>query len=159
MIAELPAGSGLLGLGPIPGRAGTYDADLTALLRWGAGLVLTMTGAEELSFVGAESLGRDLELAGVAWLHLPMQDMGAPPADTLALWAETSRTARALLGTGGRVFSHCYGGCGRAGMVSLRRMVELGEAPEAALARLRHVRPCAVETGAQFAWAAEGAIG
>jgi hypothetical protein len=33
-------------------------------------------------------------------------------------------------------------------------MVDCGEAAPAALARLRAVRPCAVETEAQFAWAA-----
>ena len=33
-------------------------------------------------------------------------------------------------------------------------MVESGEKPEAALQRLRAVRPCAVETEAQYLWAA-----
>ena len=38
-------------------------------------------------------------------------------------------------------------------MVVLRLMMECGERPAAALARLRAVRPCAVETQAQMAWA------
>jgi hypothetical protein len=38
-------------------------------------------------------------------------------------------------------------------MVALRLMIELGEAPDDALARLRVVRSCAVETDAQMAWA------
>jgi len=38
--------------------------------------------------------------------------------------------------------------------MALRLMVEHGEAPNAALQRLRMVRPCAVETDAQQAWAA-----
>ncbi len=38
-------------------------------------------------------------------------------------------------------------------MAVLRLMVEAGEDPDAALARLRAVRPCAVETGAQLTWA------
>jgi hypothetical protein len=37
--------------------------------------------------------------------------------------------------------------------------VEAGETPGAALARLRAVRPCAVETEAQLAWAKAGAEG
>ncbi len=41
-------------------------------------------------------------------------------------------------------------------MAVLRLMVEVGEAPEAALARLRAVRPCAVETEAQRDWAEQG---
>ena len=51
---------------------------------------------------------------------------------------------------------HCRGGCGRSGMAVLRLMVEAGEAPEEALARLRAVRPCAVETEAQMDWARRG---
>jgi hypothetical protein len=35
-------------------------------------------------------------------------------------------------------------------------MVECGERPEAALRRLRAMRPCAVETEAQLAWALRG---
>ncbi len=41
-------------------------------------------------------------------------------------------------------------------MALLRLMVEAGEDPGAALSRLRAVRPCAVETAAQFDWAAAG---
>jgi len=57
------------------------------------------------------------------------------------------------LQTGGSVLVHCKGGCGRSGMAALRLMVEAGEDPHLAFARLRDVRPCAVETEAQLAWA------
>lgn len=62
--------------------------------------------------------------------------------------------ALATLRNGGKVLAHCRGGCGRSGMAVLRLMVELGEAPDVALARLRDARPCAVETQAQLDWAA-----
>ncbi len=153
-IAELPCGDGLLGLGPLPGRSGAYDADLAAILRWGAGLVLTMNSAAELDRSGTRGFGSDLEAAGVAWRHLPIPDYGAPPPATDAKWPEASATAHALLAVEGRVFAHCYGGCGRSGMALLRLLVEAGEDADPALARLRDVRPCAVETEAQFAWAA-----
>ena len=45
------------------------------------------------------------------------------------------------------------GGCGRSGMAVLRLMIEAGEDAETALARLRTIRPCAIETDAQMAWA------
>ena len=48
------------------------------------------------------------------------------------------------------------GGCGRSGTAVLRLMVEAGEEASVALGRLRAVRPCAVETPEQFAWAAGG---
>ena len=40
-ISELSLGNGVLGISPIPGRTGRYDSDLTAILQWDAGLVLT----------------------------------------------------------------------------------------------------------------------
>jgi protein-tyrosine phosphatase len=59
-----------------------------------------------------------------------------------------------VLARGGSVLMHCYGGRGRSGMALTRLMVESGETPAAALARLRQVLPEAVETAAQAAWAA-----
>jgi hypothetical protein len=41
-------------------------------------------------------------------------------------------------------------------MIALRILVERGEGGEAALARLRSVRPGAVETPEQLAWASAG---
>lgn len=153
-IAEVSCGDGWLGIGPMPGRGGAYDADLSAILRWGSGLVLTMTTARELEMSGARAFGADLHAAGVAWRHLPIPDFGAPPPETDALWPDVSATAHASLSDGGRVFAHCFGGCGRSGMALLRLMVEAGEDVDTALARLRRVRPCAVETEPQKAWAA-----
>ena len=80
-------------------------------------------------------------------------DYGIPTAEALSRWGDVSEMARAALKGGGRVIVHCKGGCGRSGMAALRLMIEAGEAPDAALARLRAVRPCAVETAEQLAWA------
>ena len=152
-ISELPFGPGMLGIAPMPGRAGGYQRDLTTILQWGAGMVLTMTEADELTFADAETLGRDLSDAGVIWRHLPIADMGAPPPEVEAYWPEASATALKVLAEGGRVLAHCFGGCGRSGMALLRLMVDGGENPDHALMRLRTVRPCAVETEAQRQWA------
>ena len=156
-IAEVPLLNGMLGISAMPGRSGFYEGDLQAILAWQPDLVLTMTVAQELAYAEAAGLGSDLEAAGVAWSHLPIPDMGAPPPDTQALWPEASSAALTFLKAEGRVLAHCYGGCGRSGMALMRLMVEAGEDAETALARLRLVRPCAVETRAQMDWAAEGA--
>lgn len=157
IIAELDLGGGRLGISPMPGRGGAYAADLQAVLAWGPGLVMTMTTAEELAAKGASGMPGDLASAGVDWLHLPIADFGAPQGTTAAAWTMASARAHGVLAGGGRVLVHCMGGCGRSGMAALRLMVEAGEAPDLALARLRAVRPCAVEMPEQFAWAALGA--
>ncbi|MDE0696471.1 MAG: protein phosphatase [Boseongicola sp.] len=156
MIAELPLGHGMIGIAPMPGRGGNCSRDLATIVSWGADVVLTMTGRHELEFAGASAMCEDLEAVGVLWRHLPVTDLGAPSPETCALWLEASEVAHRTLDGGGRVLAHCFGGCGRSGMALLRLMVEAGEDVDAALAQLRSVRPCAVETAAQRAWAALG---
>lgn len=153
-ISELRLRNGTLGISPMPGGGGRYEADLMKILRWGAGLVLTMTTEEELENSGAEGLGGDLRAVGIAWRHLPIADFGAPSEEVAGLWPEASALAHRILDDGGRVLVHCYGGCGRSGMALLRLMVEAGEDADPALARLRRVRACAVEAESQRAWAA-----
>lgn len=153
VIHDLPLLAGTLALSPIPGRTRHYGTDRDRLLAWGPALVITMTTRAELDRKGSGGLASDLAAHGIAWRHLPVEDFGAPGPEVEEAWLETSATARRFLAEGGRVLVHCFGGCGRSGMACLRLMVEAGEPPGAALARLRAVRPCAVETGAQLAWA------
>ncbi len=152
-ISQIALGRGWLGIAPMPGRTGRYDADLGVILRWPANLVLTMTPLAELERSGAGGLKADLRAAGVEWRQVAIPDFGAPGRETLELWGEVSGFAHETLSGGGRVLAHCHGGCGRSGTALLRLMVEAGEDADAALTRLRAVRPCAVETEAQRAWA------
>jgi len=154
-IFELPAGGGTLALSPAPGR-GSYQHDLAAILRWGAEMVLTMTTMSELERLGAEGLGDDLEVFGITWRHLPIEDFGEPTGATAESWPEVEAEALTVLAGGGKVLTHCFGGCGRSGMAAMRLMVASGEEASAALDRLRTVRPCAIETMDQLAWAGLG---
>ncbi|WP_347311324.1 protein-tyrosine phosphatase family protein [Defluviimonas sp. SAOS-178_SWC] len=154
IIAAVPAGGGRLALCPMPGRDGDYAGDLGAILNWAPALVMTMATGPELATHGALRLSADLAARGIGWRHLPVTDFGADSAALREGWAEASAGARAHLASGRGVLAHCLGGCGRSGMAVLRLMVEAGEAPGTALARLRAARPCAVETAAQEAWAA-----
>ena len=148
-IAQLVGAAGQIGICPMPGREGGYAQDLQAMLAWQPSLVVTLTEMGELTARGAAGLPADLAAAGVAWLHLPIPDFGTPPAIMREHWAETSAQLRGAP----RLLVHCMGGCGRSGVIVLRLMVEAGEDPDAALARLRAARPCAVETKAQMRWA------
>lgn len=153
-IAKVTLGTGTLGICPLPGRFGTYGDDFAILEDWSPDLVLTVTQDSEMAAEGAATLGDDLQDLDISWYALPITDFGTPSDDIIATWPEVSMLAKAILKSGGKVLAQCRGGCGRSGMMAMRLMVELGESPDAALARLRAVRPCAVETEAQQAWAA-----
>jgi hypothetical protein len=152
-IYALRLGNGQVALCQMPGRGGDYPADLEQVIGWRPALVLTMATGRELLTKGAATLRDDLNRRGVNWRHLPVADFEADSPALDGGWAEVSALARSFLLSGGRVLVHCMGGCGRSGMAVLRLMVEAGEPVDAALIRLREVRPCAVETGAQLAWA------
>lgn len=139
----------------MPGRTGDYAGDLAALLAWRPRTVVTLAAIGELSARGASSLPVDLRANGIEWLHLPIPDFGTPPRALRIRWPAISLQLRTTL-PGARVLIHCMGGCGRSGMIALRLMIDAGEAPEAALIRLRNARPCAVETKAQLRWAMGG---
>jgi Cyclin-dependent kinase inhibitor 3 (CDKN3) len=151
-IAEVSLpGRGAIGLCRMPGRGGALADDLAAIAAWSPRVVVSLAQAGELAAHGALTLGEALGAWDIAHRHFPIVDYGAP--DAAAEWAGLAAALHGALDDGQRVLVHCMGGCGRSGMVALRLMVERGEAPQAALERLRIARPCAVETDGQLAWA------
>jgi len=148
-------GDAKLGICALPGRGGNGLADLAAIARWRPDCVVSMTELSEMERHNMDDLERLLGHFGIGWAHFPIRDFGTP--EGLDNWANLSTRLHQILDEGGAVLAHCYGGQGRSGMVLLRLMVERGENARTALARLRAVRPGAVETDAQFTWAAAGA--
>ncbi|WP_415233626.1 protein-tyrosine phosphatase family protein [Pseudorhodobacter sp.] len=142
-ICNIAVGGGVLGLCPLP-----QAADVVALRDWRPDLVLTLVEAEEAAALSPD-LAAALAAAGIAQRLYPIADYGVPTGG----WAALSVDLHAKLAQAARMIVHCRGGCGRTGMIALRLMIEAGEAPQAALARLRALRPCAVETEAQGIWA------
>lgn len=153
VIYALPLANGILGIAPLPGRGNHTVEDLEHLHDWKPALVISLTTAEENEAQGVADLGSSVQDRGTRWVHFPVTDMSVPKPDQAEDWVEIERIALAALHGGGRVLVHCLGGCGRSGMAALRLMIQVGEAPEDALSRLRGVRPCAVETVAQMDWA------
>jgi hypothetical protein len=149
----LPVGHGILAISPIPGAESDYAGDVQHLIDWKPAIVMSLVTEGELATAGAAGMWQDLGNAGTRWEHLPISDFGIPDDAFEAAWPDVSATARRALMGGGRVLVHCRGGCGRSGMVALRLMIEVGEAPDDALERLRALRPCAVETSDQMRWA------
>ncbi len=137
--------AGELAISPAPG-----PDDMAAIRAWGAAQVVTLLTEAEMAQLTVQPFG---EAVGARWWHLPIADYGTPEGDTAARWPVVAASLLAALAAGERVLLHCRGGCGRSGMLALRLMVMTGEGPDAALTRLRAVRPCAVETPTQMAWA------
>jgi protein-tyrosine phosphatase len=147
----LPDG-GRIGLMPMPGRLAPLSEDVAAIAAFGASVVLTLTELREMRPYGADKLPELLGARGIRWLHLPFVDFGAPEASGRGRWETIGPQLHRALDAPGAIVLHCHGGCGRTGMAAMRLMVERGEAPQAALARLRAVRPCSVETAGQMEW-------
>lgn len=153
VIFALPVAEGILAISPLPGRGGHYQEDIAHLRDWRPALVISMTTTLEMIGHGAADLGSDVQDMGTRWAHVPVADFGAPDPESEEAWHRASNAALSALQGGGRVLIHCLGGCGRSGMAALRLMAEAGEDTDMALARLRSVRGCAVETAEQLEWA------
>ena len=153
-IAEIALdGGGRIGVAPLPGLFGGVAADVARIVEWDAEIVVTMNEADEMARAGVRGLAEACQKAGLDWRHMPIRDFGGPEGESAEGWPLLSADLHGVLDRGGAVLLHCKGGKGRSGMIALRLMVERGEEPEVALTRLRAVRPGAVETEAQFAWA------
>jgi hypothetical protein len=113
-----------------PGRllAGRYPAagELEALLAAGVTLFLDLTEAGELEPYDSLLSGR------ARHVRRAVVDWSAPGRDSLAA---TLDLLDAELGSGGVVYVHCRGGCGRTGTVICAWWVRHGAEPSEALRR------------------------
>lgn len=142
--ALIPIDAGWVSISSLP----RGSASLKRLREAGAKVLLSLTEPEEEAALSLPDLTTRVTDAGLRHIRLPIPDFSVPPEEPPIL-----DEVFALLREGGHVAVHCRAGCGRSGMITLRLMVMAGEEPNAALIRLRSLRPCAVETGEQRLWA------
>ena len=159
-IPTLSAATGRIGVSFCPGKRGPALAgfdwkrdlavDLDAVRDWGAAAVISLIEDHEIEFLGVSNLEVEVTARGMEWLHLPIVDVTAPGDEFEQRWRSAGPRVRGMLAEGRSVFIHCRGGLGRAGTVAARLLIELGVADAAsAIARVREVRPGAIETRAQ----------
>jgi len=153
-----PAG-GRLGLTFCPGKWGEglygarwqrdLDADIEAIVQWGAGDLVTLIEDHEFALLGVAGLRAAAQARGLAWHHLPIKDMRPPDHRFEKSWSTVGPKLIGRLIRGGQVLVHCRGGLGRAGTVGARILVEAGIRANDAIAMVRAARPGAIETDAQ----------
>ncbi|MEA3413711.1 MAG: cyclin-dependent kinase inhibitor 3 family protein [Pseudomonadota bacterium] len=163
---DTPAG-GRIGMTFCPGKrdpsamTGPWERDieldLRAILDWGASAAVTLMEAHELTTLGVPDFGERVDASGMRWLHLPIRDVSIPDATFEAAWEEAGERLRSRLGNDESILVHCRGGLGRTGLIAARLLIELGEDPTVALARVRTARPGAVETREQEVYVLERA--
>jgi ADP-ribosyl-[dinitrogen reductase] hydrolase len=150
---------GRVGITFCPGKCdrhamtGAWDRDLTtdldAIRAWGAAAIVTLLEPKELTLLSVESLGEEVLRRKMLWFHLPIVDVSIPSEQFEAKWKTAGEALRSILRSGSDVLVHCRGGLGRAGTIAARLLIELGMEPEIAIARVRAVRPGAIETSDQ----------
>lgn len=159
-IATLEAGGGRIGISFCPGKQSwsingfewrrDLGMDLAAVFAWGSSALISLIEDDEIEALSVSNLGEQTAKRGMEWFHLPIPDVTPPGDEFERRWLSVGPRVRALIRNGQNVFIHCKGGLGRAGTVAARLLIELGEAtPDDAIARVRKVRPGAIETVAQ----------
>ena len=97
-----------------------------------------------------------LQKYGLIEVHLPVPDFSPPTQAQLERGVSAIEQATA---TGTRVAVHCGGGLGRTGTLLACYLVKRGLSPDAAIQRVRELRPGSVETPQQEAAVVEYAGG
>lgn len=163
-IAAVSAGSefGRVGITFCPGKydrhamTGEWDRDLAldldAVRDWGAAAVVTLLEPKELTLLRVERLGDAVMHRNMLWFHLPIVDVSIPSERFEQQWNVAGEKLRSMLRRRLDLMIHCRGGLGRAGTIAARLLIELGTKPTAAIAKVRAVRPGAIETPEQEAY-------
>lgn len=140
------------------------DLDLVSIVRWGAQHLITLIEPWEFQELRIPSLAERAHAHGLKWHGLPITDGAAPDGRLLEPWKSLGPQLAAEILSGSRIVVHCKGGLGRAGTVASMLLIETGCASDGAdaIAKVRAVRPAAVETPEQeefiLNWPDRGAL-
>lgn len=130
------------------------EEDLAALGGWGARCVVTLVGEAESARLGVPGYPAAVRAGGFVSFNLPVADFSVPGAAFMEAFVPVRAELDRLLDAGAPVAVHCAAGLGRTGVFAAALLVREGLAPAEAIARVRAVRPGAIETAEQEAFCA-----
>lgn len=152
----LAVGNAKLSLTVAPGRK-TNDgfqrnvkADVASLAAADTKILVTLCPEAEMKTIGVDfpALRTELVDREIAHINLPIIDQGAPHISPRVVALHVRGIHRALA-EGDNVVVHCRGGLGRSGLVAACVLVWDGYTHKTAIAKVRAIRPGAVETEEQ----------
>lgn len=147
---RIPGVEGQLGITSCPGMrdeflfdlySETLFDDLQTLRAWGAAVVITLLEESELNVLGVRELGKQVVALNMIWLHLPIRNAHLPDQRFFTKWEIIAPSLCSLLQQGQNVVVHCKEGLGRAGLVAVTIMAELGVSVAEAVRIVRKARP------------------
>ena len=151
--------AGSIGLTIAPGKKDGFlwdrdlDTDLARLRdEYKCDLIVSLMEPHEYEWLGIADLFERASEHGIDPIRFPIKDVSVPPPEAMPRFIELIEEILAAARVGKTVVIHCLGGLGRSGTVAAACLVALGHPPARAIARVRDVRPGAVETPAQERW-------
>lgn len=148
---SIPGVKGLIGISSCPGmkdESSCFDLygecmidDLLTIRNWGAVALVTLLDESEFNSLGVKDLPMKAVSLNLLWLHLPIRNLGIPDDKFDEQWTWAGPRLNLILREGQRIVIHCKEGIGRAGLVAVRLMIELGMAPAQAIKAVQKARP------------------
>jgi atypical dual specificity phosphatase len=127
----------LAGMG-YPGLLADEDTELTAIASSGISILISLT---ERPFPPDR-----LRAFGISGRHFPIRDMGTP---AIGPAARLCRSIERAIADGDRAGVHCHAGLGRTGTILASYLVWTGADPDAAILRVRSLRPAYIQNERQ----------
>ena len=112
--------------------------------------MVSLVSHEELAYLKVSDLPTAVRDRHMEWWHAPIPDGEAPERDFEYAWKVTGESIRNRLRLGFDVLLHCRGWLGRAGTITARLLVELGEQPDDAVRRVRDAHEGTIENESQL---------